>query len=201
MEELFVGSTHSASSSLFAPNTTSQPSYYSHPQQKTYNLSRIETRIPEQKIYQYKSPEYSFFPLFTATPRVQPSQAPKTLYYSNLPRPNINHYPREEMPQQSLLDQMSSGAIFALNPSYQNPTVTRYNRLYTEMPNSYTALAPNVVQYSSRQEYCHRPLMQTQPKSDIKPESASEIRLKTIICKSEYLSRLVYEGYKEYTTG
>jgi hypothetical protein len=65
------------------------------------------------------------------------------------------------------------------------------------MPNSYTALAPNVVQYSSRQNYSQEFFMQTQPKSDIKPESASEIkpRLNNIICNSKYLSRLVYKGY------
>jgi hypothetical protein len=111
--------------------------------------------MSEKTIYQNKSPQDSFFPLFATTPRVQTSQS---LYYLK-PTPsgneNIHTYPssvsssfsrgpqlsnnsdpysRGEwgklMPQQSLLDQMSSGAIFLGNSSYQNQTVTQYNPLY-----------------------------------------------------------------------
>jgi hypothetical protein len=78
------------------------------------------------------------------------------------------------MPQQSLLDQMSSGAIFALNPSYQNPTVTRYNRLYTEIPNSYTALAPNVVQSHSPSN-CLQFSSAHRPQSYMKPRIVKEV--------------------------
>ena len=110
-------------------------------------------------------PENSFFPLFTATnTRVQ---TPKDLYFShppstyNYPRRESDQFPRREprMPQ-SLLDQMSSGAIFVGNPN-RNQTVTQYNRLYTEMPrtipqtNLYTALPTNVVQSPFRQDH-HR---------------------------------------------
>jgi hypothetical protein len=100
----------------------------------------------------------SFFPLYTTTSRVQTSQS---LYYLK-PTPsgneNIHTYPssvsssfsrgpqlsnnsdpysrgewRKLMPQQSLLDQMSSGAIFVGKSSYQNQTVTQYNPLHYKM--------------------------------------------------------------------
>lgn len=141
---------------------------------------------------QYKQvPENSFFPLFTATPRFQPSQSPQTLYYSNLPSPNINHYPREERSQQSLFDQMSSGAIFVGN-SNRNQTVTQYNRLYTAMPmfqpSPQNHCQPRVVTASM-------PMNRPGPETYLRQELS---KLDIIILESPYLIKLLkYPTYPQ----
>jgi hypothetical protein len=159
-----------SSGAIFRGNHNSNSMFNGSPNytnSQNNNFSSREMRMPEPQIVkQYKQVhENSFFPLFTATtPRVQTSQ---DLYYS--PPSSTYHYPRREpydfprmeprMPQ-SLLDQMSSGAIFGVN-SNRNQTVTQYNRLYTEMSptipqtNLYTALATNVVQSPFLQDH-HR---------------------------------------------
>lgn len=156
------------SGAIFGGNSNSKSMFsgsHNYTNSPNNNFSRRGMVMPERRIVnQYKeAPENGLFPLFTATnTRVQTSQ---NLYYSlppstyRYPTMETDRFPRREprMPQ-SLLDQMSSGAIF-LGNSNRNQTVTQYNRLYTEMSptipqtNLYTALATKVVQSPFRQDH------------------------------------------------
>jgi len=167
----------------------------------------------------------SFFPLYTTTTRVQASQS---LYYLK-PTPsgneNIHTYPssvsssfsrgpqlsnnnsdpysrgewRKLMPQQSLLDQMSSGAIFVGKSSYQNQTVTHYNRLY-EKSN------PNEVPTYSKRDDCIIPPVETKPiNSSLIGINPSEIeRIRRIIYSNDIyrsqreLNKLMEIYYSQY---
>ncbi len=123
----------------------------------------------------------SFFPLYTTTSRVQTSQSLYYLKSTLSSNENSDPYSRGEwrklMPQQSLLDQMSSGAIFVGKSSYQNQTVTHYNRLY-EKSN------PNEVPTYSQQDDCIIPSVET------KPINSSLIRINP--SEIERISRIIY---------
>ena len=97
------------------------------------------------------------------------------------------------MPQ-SLLDQMSSGAIFVVN-SNRNQTVTQHNRLYTAMPTSKPSpqnnCHPSVVIASMP---VHRPGPQPKP-------VPNEYKLSNIIFGSEYLKRIMRPNCSEVGIG